>query len=59
MTNLSRFLHQEKEKLPLINRFNFYSKSAEKLKKKMPIEVNESIVGGPLFSNHPIHTMKN
>ena len=44
----------EKERFPLINCFDFYSKSAEKLKKEITIELNKFIVGGPLFSNHPV-----
>ena len=47
-------VHKEKESFPLID-FDFYLKSAEKLK-IMPIELNKFISGGPLFSNHPVHT---
>ena len=46
-------VHKEKERFSLIDCFDLYSKSAEKLK-KMPIELNKFILGGPLFSNHPV-----
>ena len=44
-------IHKEKERLPLIDCFDFSPKSVENLK-KMTIELNKFIIGGPLFSNH-------
>ena len=46
-------VHKEKERLPLIDCFDFSQKSAGKLK-KIPIELNKFIKGGPLFSDHPV-----
>ena len=46
-------VHKEKERMPLIDCFDFFPKSAEK-SKKFPIELNKFIIGGPLFSNHPV-----
>ena len=46
-------VHDEKERLPLIDCFDFFPKSAEN-SKKFPIELNKFIIGGPLFSNHPV-----
>ena len=53
MYKYSTNVHEEKERLPLIDCFDFSPKSAGKLK-KMSIELNKFIKGGPLFSDHPV-----
>jgi len=46
-------VHEEKERLPLIDCFDFSPKSERKLKKGS-IELKKIIKGGPLFNNHPV-----
>ena len=53
MCKHSTNVHKEKERLPLIDCFDFFPKSA-KNSKELPIELNKFIIGGPLFSNHPV-----
>ena len=46
-------VNKEKEGFLLIDCFDYYSKSTEKILKK-PIELNKFIIGGPLLSNQPV-----
>ena len=48
-------IHKEKERLPLVDYFDFLPKSAEKLK-KIAYWAEKIIIGGPLISNHPVYT---